>query len=148
MDLSARATRVLLCDDSPVERLALGIFLRRNGYEVDEAEDGEAALHHLKNRQIDLVLLDLNMPQKDGFGVLSYVQTHRRALPVILISGMEPDEIQRKMHGLPEQELPPLFVKPIDPEALLQVMEMQLVGELPSQDNPSGADFRAEPPMN
>lgn len=130
-DPMARVPRVLLCDDSPVERLALGHFLRRAGYTVDEAADGDAALHHLKNRQVDLLLLDLHMPQRDGFGVLAYVQEHRRSLPVILLSGMEPDQIQHKMHGLKSQELPPLFIKPIDPDRLLDVMELQLAGDLP-----------------
>lgn len=130
-DASSRVSRILLCDDSPVERLALGHFLRRAGYEVDEAGDGDATLHHLKNRQIDLLLLDLNMPQRDGFAVLSYVQEHRRSLPVILLSGMSPDEIQHKMHGLKSQELPPLFIKPIDPDRLLEVIDMHLAGELP-----------------
>jgi CheY-like chemotaxis protein len=129
---SSRLPRVLLCDDSPVERLALGHYLRRAGYEVDEAADGDAALLHLKNRQVDLLLLDLHMPQRDGFGVLSYVQEHRRALPVILLSGMEPDQIQQKMGGLKSHELPPLFIKPIDPERLLEVMDMYLAGELPT----------------
>ena len=123
--------RILLCDDAPVERLALGIFLRRNGYDVDEAADGDAALHFLKNRQIDLLLLDLNMPQRDGFGVLAYVQEHRRSLPVILLSGMSPDEIQHKMHGLKSPELPPLLIKPIDPNQLLDLIDLHLAGELP-----------------
>jgi DNA-binding response OmpR family regulator len=127
-----RLPRILLSDDSPVERMALGVLLRRNGYHVDEAADGEAALLHLKNRQVDLLLLDLNMPQRDGFGVLAYVQEHRRSLPVILMSGMSPDEIQHKMHGLKSPELPPLLIKPIDPNHLLQLIDLHLAGELPA----------------
>jgi len=135
-DPTARAPRILLCDDSPVERLALGHFLRRAGYQVDEAGDGDAALLHLKNRQVDLLLLDLHMPQSDGFEVLAYIQEHRRSLPVILLSGMEPDEIQHRMHGLKSQELPPLFIKPIDPQRLLEVMDLHLAGELPTIEDP------------
>src|SRR6478735_10432045 len=131
-DLSPRAARVLLCDDSPVERLALGHYLRRAGYQVDEAADGSAALLHLKNRQVDIILLDLHMPECDGFGVLSYIQEHRRSLPVILLSGMNPDDIQHRMHNLKSHELPPLFIKPIDPQSLLDVMELQLAGQMPT----------------
>lgn len=129
--LSSR-TRILLCDDSPVERLALGHFLRNSGYDVDEAGGGEAAILHLKHRTVDLVLLDLQMPDVDGFDVLTYMQEHRRALPIILLSGMPLDDIQHKMHVLPEPELPPLLLKPIDPEQLLGVVELQLSGEFPS----------------
>jgi CheY-like chemotaxis protein len=128
----SHAFRLLLCDDSPVERLALAHYLRRSGFAVDEAADGDSAMHHLKNRQIDLLLLDLQMPGSDGFNVLSYVQQHRRSLPVILISGMSPDQIQHKMRSLPNPELPPLLIKPIDPESLLSLIDLQLSGRFPS----------------
>ncbi|MGH7214545.1 MAG: response regulator [Tepidisphaeraceae bacterium] len=124
-------SRLLLCDDSPVERLALGHLLRRAGYRVDEAGDGQSAILHLKHRPIDLLLLDLQMPEVDGFDVLSYLQQHRPGLPVILLSGMPPDQIQHSMHRMPSKELPPLFIKPVDPERLLEVVELQLAGELP-----------------
>src|SRR5689334_14782822 len=100
-------TRILLCDDSPVERLALAHFLRNAGYTVDEAADGDAAILHIKHREVDLVLLDLHMPDVDGFAVLSYLQQHRKALPVILLSGMPLHKIQHKISSLPTPELPP-----------------------------------------
>src|SRR5438105_3991552 len=59
--------RILLCDDSPVERLALAHFLRGVGFTVDEAGDGESAILHVKHRQVDVLLLDLHMPDVDGF---------------------------------------------------------------------------------
>lgn len=128
--------RLLVADDSPIERTALAHFLRKSGYLVIEAENGNAALLHLKNATVDLLLLDLNMPQGDGFEVLTYLQTHRRALPVVLLSGMPVDEIQRKMHRLKEQELPPLLFKPIDPSQLLQILDMQLSGTMPAVPPP------------
>jgi DNA-binding response OmpR family regulator len=131
---------LLLCDDSPVERLALAHYLRSSGYEVDEAGDGQSALSHLKNRQVDLVLLDIQMPDVDGFDVLNYIREHRGALPVILLSGLQPDQIQDKMHDLNRPELPPLFIKPIDPGQLLQVVEMQLSGQMPDFPEPADAE--------
>lgn len=122
--------RILLCDDSPVERLALAHYLRGQGYAVDEAGDGDAAILYVQHREVDLVLLDLHMPEVDGFAVLRYLQEHRRALPVVLLSGMPLDKIQHKMHELKEPELPPLLIKPVDPEQLLEVMELQLTQEL------------------
>jgi CheY-like chemotaxis protein len=123
--------RLLLCDDSPIERLALGHYLRSSGYTVDEAGDGKSALQFLKNRQVDLLLLDLQMPDVDGFDVLNYVAEHRKSLPVILLSGMPPDEIQDKMFQLRERQLPPLLLKPVDPEQLVGIVELQLSGNLP-----------------
>jgi twitching motility two-component system response regulator PilH len=131
MSATDPSPRILLCDDSPVERLALAHFLRGQGYAVDEAADGDAAILHLKNRTIDLVLLDLQMPDVDGFAVLKYLQEHRRALPTILLSGMPLHQIQHKMHGLPTPELPPLLIKPVDTDQLLGVVELQLSGHMP-----------------
>ena len=122
--------RLLLCDDSALERRALGQFLRTSGFNVDEAFDGNSAILHMKNHPVDLILLDLNMPGSDGFSVLGYMQRHRRSLPVILLSGMPLSKIQNKMHGLPMPELPPLLIKPIDTEQLLGLVELQLSGEL------------------
>lgn len=131
-------TRILLVDDSPVERMALAHYLRRYGYQVDEAGDGESAIDQLKNREVNSVLLDLQMPGINGFDVLTYLQKHRRSLPVILLSGMPLDQIQQEMHGLPSKELPPLFLKPIDLDQLLQVLELQLAGELPTAEDQPG----------
>ena len=139
-DTSPRPARILLCDDSPVERLALAHFLRGSGFAVDEAGDGDAAILHMKHREVDLVLLDLHMPEIDGFGVLSYLQEHRRSLPVILLSGMPLHRIQHKMHELPTPELPPLLIKPIDPDQLLSMIDLQLSGEMPEFDTMPPAD--------
>lgn len=132
VDAHSSQPRLLLCDDSTVERHALSHFLRSNGFIVDEASDGDAAIAHLKHNPLDLILLDLNMPGSDGFGVLSYLQEHRPSLPVILLSGMQLNKIQHKMHGLPTPELPPLLIKPIDPQQLLGLLDLQLNGELPT----------------
>lgn len=128
--------RVLLCDDSAAERIALAHILRSAGYTVDQSGDGESAILHLKHRQVDAVLLDLNMPEVDGFEVLGYLQQHRRALPVILLSGMPLNKIQHKIHTLPSPELPPLLIKPIDPDQLLSILDLQLSGELPATPSP------------
>ena len=148
-ETSPRPARILLCDDSPVERLALAHFLRRSGYAVDEAGDGDAAILHMKHREVDLLLLDLHMPEIDGFGVLSYIQEHRRGLPVILLSGMPLHRIQHKMHELPTPELPPLLLKPIDPDQLLAMVELQLSGQMPdigSSDGDGDGQMQSGPP--
>ena len=128
---SLRISRLLICDDSPVERLALAHLLRQTGFDVDEAGDGKTGLEQLTHRPVDLLLLDLNMPDVDGFGVLSYIQEHRPGLPVILLSGMPVDQIQHKMKRLRTPELPPLLLKPVDPQQLLQMIDLQLSGDLP-----------------
>lgn len=121
---------ILLCDDSNVERSAVARWLATEEYHVHEAVDGRSALRILRDERVDLVLLDLNMPQIDGFGVLDYIQEHRRALPVVLLSGMPPDRIQHGIAKLRSHELPPLLLKPLDPDQLLSVIALGLEGAL------------------
>jgi two-component system OmpR family response regulator len=129
-DATQRSPKLLLADDSQNERSALAQYLRRMGYEVSEASDGQATIEHIKEHEVDGLLLDLNMPSVDGFDVLGYLQKHRRGLPVVLLSGMPLDQIQQHIHGLPSRELPPLMLKPIDVDQLLEVLELQLRGDL------------------
>jgi two-component system cell cycle response regulator len=124
--------RVLLADDSTVERQALAHLLRQAGYQVDEADDGEATILFLKQRLPDILLLDLQMPGTDGFGVLSYIQKNKQDFPVILLSGLPPDQIQKAIKRLPSPDLPPLLIKPVDPSQLLNIVALRLTGELPS----------------
>src|SRR5262245_55680061 len=126
VEAHTRPRGLLLADDSPVERRALAQFLRGEGYAVDETGDGRSTIEHLQDREVDLLLLDLQMPEVDGFDVLNYLAKHRRGLPVILLSGMPLESIQHKMHNLAKPELPPLMLKPVDPQQLLQVLRLQL----------------------
>ena len=71
------------------------------------------------------------MPQVDGFDVLKYVQKERPQLPVVVLSGLPADQIGDGMHRLPSQELPPLLLKPVDSQQLVDVIELKLAGELP-----------------
>jgi CheY-like chemotaxis protein len=123
--------RLLLCDDSPTERTSLAHLLRRQGYDIDEAGDGAAALLLIKSRAYDLLLLDLQMPGVDGFEVLAHLQRQRSNLPVVLLSGLPPDQIGGGIHRLPSHELPPLLLKPVDTDQLSRVIELKLAGELP-----------------
>ena len=62
---------VLVVDDDHEIRVTLSEILRDEGYVVIEAEGGKMALNELATRQIDLILLDLNLPRKDGRVVLA-----------------------------------------------------------------------------
>ena len=94
-----RKEKILIVDDSEMNRAMLEEMLGEN-YEIIEAEDGLQAVEALQKEQleIDLVLLDVVMPNMDGFGVLN-VMNHNRWIedvPVIMISAeSEPSSIER-----------------------------------------------------
>jgi len=74
-----------------MNRRVLRAALEREGHDVAEAEDGRAALAILADRPVDVVLLDLVMPEMDGFETLAAIKADEslRHLPVIVISGID-----------------------------------------------------------
>ena len=78
--------RVLVADDEPNLRKVLQALLRQKGYEVECAADGQEAITLLQKTPFDAVVTDLRMPKLDGMGLLRYVLTHHREVPVIMIT--------------------------------------------------------------
>jgi CheY-like chemotaxis protein len=82
--------QVLVVDDDPTLRLVITAALKRDGYRVQEAADGEEALGMIGEQPPDLVLLDLGLPRVDGMAVLRQVRAAEKtsALPVILLTAL------------------------------------------------------------
>lgn len=68
--------RILLVDDEPNILLSLEFLMKQAGYEVKTASDGEAALEALDVEPPNLILLDVNMPKRDGFEVCQLVRAN------------------------------------------------------------------------
>jgi two-component system KDP operon response regulator KdpE len=83
--------RVLVVDDEPQIRRSLRVALRANGYDVEEAATGEAALDMLASRPPELMILDLGLPDIDGVQVCRRLREWTQ-LPVIVLSAHEDDE--------------------------------------------------------
>lgn len=76
----------LIAEDDPSIRALVQTVVKREGFDVDLASDGEAAIERLENRCYDLVLLDLMMPGMDGYAVVRQVKERWPArLPRIII---------------------------------------------------------------
>jgi class 3 adenylate cyclase len=82
---------ILIADDNRVNRLLLGRGLQQEGHAVVFAEHGGEALDLLRGGQFDLMLLDVLMPELDGYGVLGELQRdpHLRDIPVIVTSSLD-----------------------------------------------------------
>jgi DNA-binding response OmpR family regulator len=79
--------RILVVDDEEAMRSVVRESLRLQGYEVDEADDGDSALSLLKAHRYDLMTLDLKMPRVDGLAVLEQMQVLPDRPDVIMVSG-------------------------------------------------------------
>ena len=89
--MAERGARLLVADDNKVNRLLLARSLELQGHRVASAENGRVALEMLRNEAFDLLLLDMEMPELDGFQVLEQMvgDVRLRELPVIVTSSLE-----------------------------------------------------------
>jgi len=114
-------TVILIADDRASSRELLRTVLQRAGYEVLEAEDGEQALAQARVGNPDLVLLDLQMPGLDGFGVLAELRgdPRFRDLPIVALtaSAMRGDREKILEAGFTEY-----LAKPASPETLRETV--------------------------
>jgi CheY-like chemotaxis protein len=106
--------RVLLVDDDATIRSLLAPVLRSRDLIVDEAVDGREALDLLKENSYAVILLDLLMPNVDGFGVLDKLDSAVSTPVVLVITGAD----RNLLHELDPQKIHGVVNKPFDAEEL------------------------------
>ena len=104
--------QILVVDDHPTNRLKLSMAVKKLGHQATPAEDGQQALAKLRSEHYDLVLLDILMPEMDGYEVLGVMKADPdlRSLPVIVISSV--DELESVVKAIElgaEDYLPKTF---------------------------------------
>src|SRR5947209_9956507 len=94
--VSVSTASLLIVDDNSMNRIMLSRYTTRLGYQSTLVENGRQALEKLQNQSFDLVLLDVQMPEMDGYQVLEQMKAHPRLreIPVIMIFAI--DELERK----------------------------------------------------
>jgi DNA-binding response OmpR family regulator len=109
---------VLIVDDNPNNLRVLGSMLEQAGYRVRPALSGELALRSIQSSLPDLILLDIRMPDLDGYAVCRQLKDDPRTrdLPVIFISALQ--EVQDKLHAFRAGGLD-YVVKPFEMEEVL-----------------------------
>ena len=110
--------KILVADDSPVERLALQEVLTRNGYQVLTAENGEQAIARSEADKPDLILMDVVMPGMNGYQATRTISRKdaTRDIPIIMCTSKGQDT--DKIWGMRQGALAYL-VKPVDHDELL-----------------------------
>src|ERR687885_1747577 len=83
--MASQAPRILLVDDEQAVQKLLTFPLRKDGYEVVPAATGQEALERFREGEFDLVVLDIMLPQVDGFQVCRELRA-RSAVPIIMLT--------------------------------------------------------------
>ena len=124
--------KILIVDDDPDMRLAIASVLNSRSYEVIEACDGREALRKLKEEKPDLLLLDLLMPEMDGFDVIKELRINQEKeypdIPVLVISSVREEASQRRyeLELGRKLDIDDYIEKPIEPFILLGRVEKLL----------------------
>lgn len=115
------AKKILVIDDSASLRQVVSIALKRAGYEVVEAEDGQQALERLDGDRVHLAICDVNMPVMDGITFVKEVKRRpsHRFLPIIMLTteSRESRKQEGQMAGAKAW-----VVKPFRPEQILSAV--------------------------
>ena len=115
--MTTNSGHILVVDDDLLNRTLLATNLEEQGYTVELAENGYQALHELRSKSFDVVLLDILMPEMDGYQVLAEIKRDSalQPIPVIVISALdEMDSVIRCIEMGATDYLP----KPFDPALL------------------------------
>jgi two-component system response regulator ResD len=116
--------RILIVDDEQEMRTLLKLCLSEKNYYVSEATNGTEALEVIKNHDISIVILDIMMPEIDGFEVLKMLrQELEQKTPVILLSAL--GDTERVVKGL-QLGADDYIVKPFEPRELTARIESVL----------------------
>lgn len=114
MTTSPEPARLLVVDDNKVNRMVLSRSLEQQGHAVETAENGREGLEKIRTQSFDLVLLDIEMPEMDGFQVLEAClnDVNLRQIPVIMTSAMEELDAVVKCVELGAEDY---LTKPVNP---------------------------------
>ena len=96
--------KVLIAEDESLVSDVLSRKLIKEGFDVTVAVNGQMALDKLKAGKFDLLLLDLTMPDVDGFQVLTQLKEQNIAMPIIVISNLSQPEDVAKAKALGAQD--------------------------------------------
>lgn len=108
--------RILIVEDEWKLRRIASDFLRKEGFIVIEAEDGEQALNYIVSQNFDLILLDLMLPKINGWDLLKEIRIKDPALPVIMLTARGSEEDILKGYEMKADEY---IVKPVSMKVLV-----------------------------
>jgi DNA-binding NtrC family response regulator len=129
-DLGKKSTpsaRVLVVDDERLVRWSVAETLTAMGYDVVEAGDARSAMQEISaGEPINLVLLDLHLPDADDLSVLAWIRMQAPTIPVIVMTAFATREIVEQAAALGA----PVFAKPFELDDLARTVERVLSGRV------------------
>jgi DNA-binding response OmpR family regulator len=114
--VATMGSRILVADDEPHIREVVRAYLEREGYEVAEAQDGEAALQQARTTDPDLIVLDVMLPLRSGFEILRILRSEGSRIGVLMLTAR--DDVIDRVAGL-ELGADDYVTKPFEPREVV-----------------------------
>lgn len=130
------ANQILVVDDEEKIRQLIKKYAEFEGYEITEAENGMEAIRICNEREFDLIIMDVMMPELDGFSAVRAIR-EKKDIPVLMLSAR--GEEYDKIHGF-EIGIDDYVVKPFSPKELM--MRAKVIMQRNEKNEPSGMEHR------
>ena len=136
-------TKILIAEDNAVNRELLRELLEIRGYTVEEACNGQEALHMIEQTKPDLLLLDVGMPVLDGFAVVQRIRENPQSapLPVVAVTAYA---MQGDREKILNAKFDGYLSKPVNSRSLAEELD-RLLNKRTDQDIPQNQASRSQP---
>lgn len=129
--------QILFLEDEPTIREVLAEYMKIQGYEVTEAEDGDEAARLLEGQTFDMAVLDIMVPGRDGLEVLAVIREKYPDMAVIMLTALEDEKTQLRAFNAYADDY---VIKPVSPIILLKRMETILRRTAGKQEREQAAE--------
>ena len=123
MEVNITQKTILVVDDDKSILRTFTRILQKNGYDIDTAETGKEAMEKAENRQYDLALVDIRLPDMDGTDLLAKLKKPLQNTVKIMITGFP--SLETGVKAL-DEGADAYLVKPVKPQELLVLLEEKL----------------------
>ena len=123
MEVNITQKTILVVDDDKSILRTFTRILQKNGYDIDTAETGKEAMEKAENRQYDLALVDIRLPDMDGTDLLAKLKKTLQNTVKIMITGFP--SLETGVKAL-DEGADAYLVKPVKPQELLVLLEEKL----------------------
>ena len=116
--------RILLVEDNQINRKLVDRYLKMKGWEVVYAQNGKEALERFQENTIDIILMDIQMPEMDGYEATMKIRELEagtgRHVPIIALTAHAHESYMKKSHS---SGMDDYLTKPIDPVEMYRVIQ-------------------------
>ncbi|MEW6088836.1 MAG: response regulator [bacterium] len=134
--------RILLAEDNPVSRKTALIILNKAGFKADAAENGLEAVRLAGKNKYDIILMDIQMPEMDGFEAVKLIRSQEKNSGKNVIIAMTAHALKGDREHCLDAGMDDYISKPIDPQELLKLIKKWIKPEIlslsPQQENKPG----------